>query len=97
MSLSKRTVETLIDLVEIKLSCMEVFDREDAREQAALELAVKELSSLLPQKTKAPVVTLHKPQAQSNVAQSSVAQSNVAQSNVAQPNVSQPTAQRAVA
>ena len=62
MSLSKRTVETLIDLVEIKLSCMEVFDREDAREQAALELAVKELSSLLPQKVKAPVVTLHKPQ-----------------------------------
>jgi hypothetical protein len=71
MSLSKRTVETLIDLVEIKLSCMEVFDREDAREQAALELAVKELSSLLPQKTKAPVVNLHKPQAaaQSNVPQ----------------------------
>lgn len=62
MSLSKRTIETLIDLVEIKLSCMEVFDREDAREQAALELAVKELSSLLPQKAKAPVVTLHKPQ-----------------------------------
>jgi hypothetical protein len=59
MSLSKRTVETLIDLVEIKLSCMEVFDREDAREQAALTQAVKELSALLPAKTKAPVVQLH--------------------------------------
>lgn len=82
MSLSKRTVETLIDLVEIKLSCMEVFDREDAREQAALELAVKELSSLLPAKVKAPVVTLHK-------------QSNVAPTNI-QPTVAQPT-HRAVA
>ena len=59
MSLTKRTIETLIDLVEIKLSCMEVFDREDAREQAALELARRELHGLLPQKAKAPVVQLH--------------------------------------
>jgi hypothetical protein len=59
MSLSKRTVETLIDLVEIKLSCMEVFDREDAREQAALELARRELQGLAAPKMKAPVVTLH--------------------------------------
>ena len=59
MSLSKRTLETLIDLVEIKLSCMEIFDREDAREQAALELARRELQSLLPPKVKAPVVQLH--------------------------------------
>jgi hypothetical protein len=59
MSLSKRTVETLIDLVEIKLSCMEVFDREDAREQAALELARRELQTLMAPKAKAPVVQLH--------------------------------------
>ncbi len=40
MSLSKRVVETLIDLVEIKLSCVEVYDREDKREIAGLELLV---------------------------------------------------------
>jgi hypothetical protein len=34
-SLSKRSIETLIDLVEIKLSCLDVFDREDAREKAS--------------------------------------------------------------
>ena len=34
MGMSKRTLETLIDLVEIKLSYMEVIDREDARELA---------------------------------------------------------------
>ena len=30
-SLSQRSIETLLDLVEIKLSCLEVYDREDAR------------------------------------------------------------------
>jgi hypothetical protein len=38
-SLSKRSIETLVDLVEIKLSCLDVFDREDAREKACLENA----------------------------------------------------------
>lgn len=47
-SLSKRTIETLNDLVEIKLSCIQVFDRDDAREMAALERARRELSALLP-------------------------------------------------
>ena len=46
-SLSKRTIETLNDLVEIKLSCIQVFDRDDAREMAALERARRELSALL--------------------------------------------------
>ena len=32
MSLSKRSLTTLLDLVEIKLSCIEVMDREDAKE-----------------------------------------------------------------
>jgi len=32
--LSKRSIETLVDLVEIKLSCLDVFDREDAREKS---------------------------------------------------------------
>ena len=47
-SLSKRTIETLNDLVEIKLSCIQVFDRDDAREMAALENARRELAELLP-------------------------------------------------
>jgi len=46
MSLSKRSVHTLLDLVENKLSCMQVFDREDARELAILEHARRELCSL---------------------------------------------------
>jgi hypothetical protein len=46
-TLSKRALETLIDLVEIKLSCIEVWDKEDAREQASLELARRELQALL--------------------------------------------------
>jgi hypothetical protein len=44
--MTSKSVETLIDLVEIKLSCLEVWDREDARERRALEIALKELVSL---------------------------------------------------
>jgi hypothetical protein len=47
MGLSRRTVETLVDLVEIKLSCMEVYDRDDAREIANLERCLGELRTLL--------------------------------------------------
>ena len=47
-SLTKRSVETLIDLVEIKLSCLQVFDRDDAKELAALEQARRELIALVP-------------------------------------------------
>ncbi len=47
MSLSKRVVETLIDLVEIKLSCIEVYDREDKREIAGLERCRQELQGQL--------------------------------------------------
>ena len=43
MGMSIRTRETLIDLVEIKLSCLEVIDREDARELANLERCLGEL------------------------------------------------------
>lgn len=56
MSLSKRSIETLLDLVEIKLSCIEVFDREDARELASLEVARRQLQALLPQTSRADVV-----------------------------------------
>ncbi len=47
MSLSKRVVETLIDLVEIKLSCVEVYDREDKREIAGLESCRQELQKMI--------------------------------------------------
>lgn len=47
MSLSRRSIETLLDLVEIKLGCMEVYDREDARELATLENCRRELLGLV--------------------------------------------------
>ena len=46
MSLSRRSVETLLDLVENKLSCLHVLDREDARELAILETARRELAAV---------------------------------------------------
>lgn len=46
MSLSRRSIQTLMDLVENKLSMMQVVDREDARELAILESARRELSVL---------------------------------------------------
>ncbi len=46
MSLSRRSIQTLMDLVENKLSMMQVVDREDARELAILESARRELSQM---------------------------------------------------
>ncbi len=46
MALTRRAIETLTDLVEIKLSCLQIFDREDAREQTTLESCRRELASL---------------------------------------------------
>ena len=45
-SLSQRSIETLLHLVEIKLSCLEVYDREDAREKSYLENARRELTAM---------------------------------------------------
>ena len=47
MSLSKPVIETLVDLVEIKLSCIEVYDREDSRELDSLERCRRELLTLI--------------------------------------------------
>ena len=44
--LSRQSLETLIDLVEIKISKIEVCDREDAREVASLEKCLKELGRM---------------------------------------------------
>jgi len=46
MTLSMQSIETLLDLVEIKLGCMEVYDREDARELDLLEGCRRELIAL---------------------------------------------------
>jgi len=40
---SPRSIETLIDLVEIKLSCLDVMDREDREELKALQRSLAEL------------------------------------------------------
>jgi hypothetical protein len=55
-SFTKRSVEILIDLVEIKLSCLQVFNRDDAKELAALEQARRELVALVPGRSDATVV-----------------------------------------
>ena len=47
VAISDRTLETLIDLVEIKLSYMEVIDREDRRELINLERCLGEFRSLM--------------------------------------------------
>ena len=43
MTLSTPTIETLTDLLENKLTCFEVWDREDQRELKALQSAREEL------------------------------------------------------
>tara|TARA_R110002072_G_scaffold205030_1_gene362946 strand:- start:42 stop:440 length:399 start_codon:yes stop_codon:yes gene_type:complete len=63
-SFTKRSVETLIDLVEIKLSCLQVFDRDDAKELAALEQARRELVALVPGRGDATVVNFPDVEAQ---------------------------------
>ncbi len=63
-TLTKRSVETLIDLVEIKLSCLQVFDRDDAKELAALEQARRELREILPAPTQHTIVQFPDAEAQ---------------------------------
>lgn len=47
MTLTKKSVETLIDLVEIKLSCIEVFDGQDGQTVSRLEQCRRELYTLM--------------------------------------------------
>lgn len=47
MSMSKSSVQMLIDLVEIKLGYLEVSDRDDAREQRTLRTTLEELQSMI--------------------------------------------------
>ena len=48
MSLSNQSIESLLDLLDIKISQMDVFDRDDARELRQLERARDELAALAP-------------------------------------------------
>ena len=50
MDLSPKSIETLIDLVEIKLSCFHVHDREDTKELTMLERCRNELLSIIDHK-----------------------------------------------
>ncbi len=56
MSLTKYSIDTLLDLVEIRLSSMQVCDREDARELATLERCRCELTSLKSPKRRSSLV-----------------------------------------
>jgi hypothetical protein len=44
--LTHKSIETLIDLVEIKLSCIEVWDRDDRRERDVLMSVLKDLQMM---------------------------------------------------
>ena len=46
MTLTKRTFETIIDLIENKMSCMEGWDQATSRERAKLEACRRELMDL---------------------------------------------------
>ncbi|MSO77347.1 MAG: hypothetical protein EXQ87_10645 [Alphaproteobacteria bacterium] len=54
--LSRGTVKLLIDLIEIKLGCIEVYDRDDMRDVRALERARAEMLSLLGRAVPEPAV-----------------------------------------
>ncbi len=58
MLLSKKSVETLIDLVEIKLSCVEVHHSEDSRTVEHLEKCRQELCDLIREAPKGKVISL---------------------------------------
>ena len=46
-AVTRPTAELLLDLVEIKLGCVEIYDRDDRRELKALERARDELLAML--------------------------------------------------
>ncbi len=58
MALSGRSLEALMDLVEIKLDCVEIFDREDAREVKLQEYCHEELVALHRQRGSAEVIEM---------------------------------------
>ena len=63
MALTRKSVEELIDLVEIKLSCMEVFDTQDRQSANRLEQCRQELYGLVGKTPKVDTVPLRDPAA----------------------------------
>lgn len=59
MKLTKKSIEALLDLIEIKLSCIQVIDREDAREVKTLQMAREELCGLIGVAPKGDIVPLN--------------------------------------
>lgn len=55
---SARTIETLVDLVENKLSYLDITDRDDRAEMKLLRRALTELQGRMPIPTQ-PVAALH--------------------------------------
>ena len=58
MAMSKRCAETLLDLVEVKLSCIEIFDRDDRREVKLLETCRDELMAMTGRARSADIIAL---------------------------------------
>jgi len=58
--LSRDALETLLDLVEIRLGSVEVYDREDARELRQLEQTRDQLSAMLGLGARPPVPALER-------------------------------------
>lgn len=58
MLLSKKSVETLVDLVEIKLSCVEIYDSEDSRIVKNLEKCRDELCALISEPPNGEIISL---------------------------------------
>jgi hypothetical protein len=56
--MSRNTLEMLLDLVEIKLGCIEIYDREDNRELRALERARGEIMSVLGRSSANPMMQM---------------------------------------
>lgn len=57
--LTNPAVQVLMDLLENKLSCMDVYDREDARELRTLERARAELLAFVGKPVPAPAQPMH--------------------------------------
>jgi len=47
MALSRRCIEALVDLAEIKLSCLDIFDREDRDAAKTLAESITGLKEML--------------------------------------------------
>lgn len=54
MEVSKKSAELMLDLVEIKLSLMQVNDRDDAKELSSLRACREELLKILHNSKKSP-------------------------------------------